>query len=122
MSGPADKGEGRVVPLPGTELPLSAQQYTGLADNWFVRDAAGALIAGRGSRLTKEHAAYIVRACNAFHELVEAIEITITAVEKGNLYDSICCNGRDCGCMGASHAAYLVHCLRELLATARGQS
>ena len=57
---------------PGTPLPMTAHQYTGMGDSYFIRDAAGEVITGRLGRLSRERAAYIVRACNSFPALIGA--------------------------------------------------
>jgi hypothetical protein len=67
---------------PGTALPWSPERYIGRDDSWFIRGARvngrQASICGRGSAsLTEQDAAYIVRACNSFPEMVAALEEAI---------------------------------------------
>lgn len=52
-------------------------------------------------------------------ELLEALEDLLTVYSKPD--DRICCNGVDCGCMGATEHQRAEHYARELIAKARGE-
>lgn len=47
--------------------------------------------------------------------LREALGASADAIERGDLYERMCCNGRECGCQGSSNADYVVHCIRQAL-------
>lgn len=54
-------------------------------------------------------------------EILQALTAVVEAIEKGDLYDLMCCNGRDCGCRAATNSDLLVHDLRTLIAKATGE-
>lgn len=54
-------------------------------------------------------------------ELLQALTAVVEAIEKGDLDDLMCCNGRDCGCRAATNSDLLVHDLRALIAKATGE-
>jgi len=37
------------------------------------------------------------------------------AIESGNLDDTMCCNGYECGCQGATGASYAIYHIDEAL-------
>lgn len=47
-------------------------------------------------------------------ELLEALRLAAGTVERDDLDTPICCDGRECGCMGASNRQLFVHDLRAL--------
>lgn len=63
-----------------------------------------------------------INALTMLPELLGSIKDAIFAIEKGDLYESMCCDGHMCGCRGSSNAEFLVHCLRETLGKAQAMS
>jgi hypothetical protein len=64
---------------------------------------------------------YLLAGINAVRlqpRLLASIQDAIAAIEKGDLYERMCCDGRMCGCRGSDNAEFLVHCLREMLSEA----
>jgi hypothetical protein len=136
MSGPADKGEGRVVPLPGTPLPwaldaewsgeLHGSDGTVIAlllgseqsFQTFTIDPTKARLGHSPER--HANAAYIVRACNAFPELVEALEEARTFIDAEPALNDHSCPGASCArCKRRLEAFTKVN---SVLAKSRGQS
>lgn len=44
------------------------------------------------------------------------LEGALGAIDKGDLYDRMCCDGQMCGCQGSTHADQVLHFARAFLA------
>ena len=44
------------------------------------------------------------------------LEYALDAIDKGNIYDRMCCDGQMCGCRGSSNADEVLHFGRQALA------
>ena len=69
--------------------------------------------------LLTEAAAEIEALCKHAEALAEHLEWAHEGIERGDLDERMCCDGRMCGCMGASKGDEILHFGREALAAYR---
>lgn len=84
----------------------------GMADN-LVDEEHGNPIAAPDMWKQQANAAHIVKCVNLHDELVGTIKELLKVYNEPD--EAICCNGRDCGCHGASVRQQAEHYAREAL-------
>lgn len=108
-------------------MPVLRVTYVRATDEvqWWCVECVNCSCQGPTSKVSEAHAVELWNtrpqpySREVVAGLVEALQATAEEIEQGDIYKTMCCSGHDCGCLGASHADFLLYNIGTRLTTAR---